>query len=71
MNEECTVFECNPKGSESNLQKVFVGLQSWSLEKTMMLNPTKTKDMIVDLFPEIGKSTQRSAFHRCVSGKST
>ena len=44
--DDCTMFECIPKGSESNLQKVLDGLQSWSLEKNnMMLNPTKTKDL--------------------------
>ena len=43
--DNCTMFECIPKGSESNLQKVLDGLQSWSLENNMMLNPTKTKDL--------------------------
>ena len=39
------MLECIPKGNESNLQKVLDGLQSWSIENNMMLNPTKTKDM--------------------------
>ena len=43
--DDCTVFECIPKGSESNLQIVLDSLQSWSIENNIMLNPTKTTDM--------------------------
>lgn len=43
--DDCTVFECIPKGSPSDLQRVLDNLQNWSTENNMLLNSKKTKDM--------------------------